>query len=243
MKNKKELWIGIVLFVSFFVILFLMWSPLFGVGPDGRKLNAFEAADNLFNSIAKGSSFFMDDLKKGNMAFVDTTPVQLELAYKDEQIASVAAKVLAQHDVQVAQSGLTLSVQGDLGRILDEAINDSKAMFANEGQALAQRYGMQEQDARLITYAWYRTLKAMEKALNDQENFQLAKQVSSVSARAVEVGFNFFGIEAESSASKAGILTFALVFYVIYTLWWGLAIFYLFEGFGLKMTKGHKKEA
>jgi hypothetical protein len=243
MKNSKELWIGIVLFFSFFVVLFLMWSPLFGVSPSGKRLNAFEAADNLFNSIAKGSSYFMDDLKKGNMALVDNTPVQLELTYKDEQVASVSARVLTQHNVQVAQSGVTLNIQGDLGRILDEAINDSKAMYDNEGQALAQRYGMQEQEARLITYAWYRTLKAMEKSLNDQEKFQLSKPVSTVTAKAVEVGYNFYTIDAESSASKAGILTFSLVFYVAYTLWWGLAIFYLFEGFGLKMTKGHKKES
>jgi hypothetical protein len=58
----------------------------------------------------------------------------------------------------------------------------------------------------------------------------------------VEVGYNFYGIEPESAASKAGTLTFDLVFYVIYTLWWGFAIFYLSEGMGLQMTKGKKSE-
>jgi hypothetical protein len=243
MKSRKEMGIGIVLFVSFFIVLFLMWSPLFGEDAEGNRLNAFQAADNLFNSISKGSSYFMDDLNQNNQPFIDSSPIALELNLVDEQTAAVAARILGQHDVQIARDGVVLQVQGDLGRILNEAIMDSKAMYDNQGHAMAQRYGMQEQDARQITYAWYRTLKAMEKSLYDKEEFALGKHVATVTAKGVEVGYNFYTIEAESSASKAGILTFSLVFYVVYTLWWGLAIFFLFEGFGLKMTKGHKKEA
>jgi hypothetical protein len=29
---------------------------------------------------------------------------------------------------------------------------------------------------------------------------------------------------------------------VVYTLWWGFAVFYLFEGVGLQLTAGKKKE-
>jgi hypothetical protein len=29
---------------------------------------------------------------------------------------------------------------------------------------------------------------------------------------------------------------------VVYTMWWGFAIFFLFEGFGLEMKAGKKKE-
>ena len=66
--------------------------------------------------------------------------------------------------------------------------------------------------------------------------------MSEVIKKGVEVAFNFYGIEPQSVVSKAGILSFALVFYVIYTLWWGVAIFFLFEGFGLQMKAGAKKE-
>ena len=46
------------------------------------------------------------------------------------------------------------------------------------------------------------------------------------------------------SASIAGMLSGLLVFYVFYTMWWGYAIFYMFEGFGLTMKKAKvKKEA
>jgi hypothetical protein len=32
------------------------------------------------------------------------------------------------------------------------------------------------------------------------------------------------------------------VFYVVYTLWWGFAIFFIFEGIGLSMTKAKVKK-
>jgi hypothetical protein len=41
---------------------------------------------------------------------------------------------------------------------------------------------------------------------------------------------------------KAGIMTGLLVFYVLYTMWWGFAIFYLFEGVGLTMKKAKIKK-
>ncbi len=60
--------------------------------------------------------------------------------------------------------------------------------------------------------------------------------------KGVEVAYNFAKIVPESASSKMGILGFSLVFYVIYTLWWGLAILFLFEGIGLEMKAGAKKE-
>jgi hypothetical protein len=60
--------------------------------------------------------------------------------------------------------------------------------------------------------------------------------------KGVEVGYNFYGIEPKKASSKAGILSFALIFYVIYTLWWGYAILYLFHGLGLEMKARVKRE-
>ena len=38
------------------------------------------------------------------------------------------------------------------------------------------------------------------------------------------------------------LLTFMLVFYVVYTLWYGYGVFELFEGLGLGAHAGHKEE-
>ena len=68
--------------------------------------------------------------------------------------------------------------------------------------------------------------------------------VSDVNKKAVETAYNYFGVEAQKVADKALLMTGLLVFYVIYTMWWGFAIFYIFDGVGLTMTKAKvKKEA
>ena len=42
----------------------------------------------------------------------------------------------------------------------------------------------------------------------------------------------------EQIKDKVGIVIFSLAFYVIYTMWYGFAILFVFEGWGLKIS-GH----
>jgi hypothetical protein len=53
-----------------------------------------------------------------------------------------------------------------------------------------------------------------------------------VQSKAVETSYNYYGITAENIGDKIGIVLISLVFYVVYTLWYGFGILYLFEGFG-----------
>ncbi len=82
----------------------------------------------------------------------------------------------------------------------------------------------------------------MDKDLKRQKQFKEAALLGDVVKKGVEVAYNFAKIEPESASSRMGILSFSLVFYVVYTLWWGLAIMFLFEGIGLEMKAGAKKE-
>jgi hypothetical protein len=75
----------------------------------------------------------------------------------------------------------------------------------------------------------------MEKALTNQKKFSDAAMVATVRNRAVEVAFNFYQIEPQSISDKYGIVILSLLFYVIYTLWYGFAIMFMFEGWGMKM--------
>jgi hypothetical protein len=60
--------------------------------------------------------------------------------------------------------------------------------------------------------------------------------------KGVEPAYNYYGVPAESVSSKAGVMTALLVFYVVYTMWWGYAIFYMFDGMGLSMKKAKVKK-
>lgn len=57
--------------------------------------------------------------------------------------------------------------------------------------------------------------------------------------RGLEPAYNFFGFEATPIDLTGALL---LLFYVIYTLWWGFAIYFVFEGLGIKVTKAKNKK-
>ena len=231
-KDKGTFIKGALLFVSFLIILVLMFSPLF------QGENSLKAADRLFNSIAKGSTYFIPDLLKQNQAFMGKT-FDVNIKLKNEEIAQKSTKLLTAAGAQVAASGSQLKVSGDLGQIMEAALKDSDSMFHNREPEIAKKYGFGGLE---VLYAWWNVFKEVDRDLTRQAKFKEAAFLSTVVKKGVEVGFNFFKIDPQSAASKAGILTFLLVFYVVYTLWWGIAILFLFEGLGLQMKAGAKQE-
>src|SRR5512134_612629 len=63
--SKKSLGVGIALAVSFLAVLFLIFSPIFGEGRNGLVF-----ADDLFNKLSKGSSYFIPKVAKDNEKFM-----------------------------------------------------------------------------------------------------------------------------------------------------------------------------
>lgn len=238
-KDSKNFVKGLLLTISFGVVLIIMFMPYFGVSPrTNQAQNAMEAADDLFNAISKGSTLYIPDLEKKNKAFEGNT-IDVNVKLKSNDMAQKASKLLTTSGAKVSGEGAQLKVEGDLGKIIAGSLKDSNELFYNRDAQLQSKYGF---SGREVIYAWWSILKEFDKDLKRQNKFKEAAFVSDVTKKAVEVAFNFYGIEPQSVVSKAGILSFSLVFYVLYTLWWGIAIFFLFEGFGLQMKAGAKKE-
>ena len=231
-KNKKQFFWGLSLGVSFVVILLLMFSPLF------HGENALQAADRLFNSIAKGSTNYFPSLLEKNKHFKEIK-FEATLKLADEDMARKANKLLVEAGVGSAVDGAEVKASGYLDQLVQAALNDSEAMFHNQEEAIAAKYGYPGKE---VLYVWSSTFKSLDKEFNKQKKFVEASFLADVVKKGVEVGYNFYGISAQSASSKAGILSFSLVFYVIYTLWWGYAILFLFDGLGMQMKKGAKKE-
>ena len=234
--NKREFRRGLFLTASFIIVLGIMFSPVFGGGK-----NAFQAADQLFNSIAKGSTYYIPKVLKENEEYkgrrVDAA-IKLdneEMAKKVGQIFSGAGASVSISDGKPAM----LKVNADLGRILEVAIRDANVVFHNRGEEIVRKYGFPEKE---VLFVWHKGFKALNKALTKQERFTEATWVEEVMKRSIEVAYNFYKIEPKSASSSVGILSVSLGFYVVYTLWWGYAILFLFEGLGLQMKAGHKKE-
>jgi len=235
--DKKHFTMGMVLSAIFFAVLAFMFSPSF-TGAHGEKVNAFHASDNLFNSIAKGSTNYFPRLKEENGAYKGHK-VNLTLDLGTTSLADQSALILNESGIMATVAAANVTVAGDLHTIVNQAIEDSENMFNNKSDVLEAKYSMSGRKALLV---WWKTFMAMDIELKKAKDFKAAKFVSEVVKRGVEVGYNFYGVVPQTSTSKAGVLTFSLVFYVIYTLLWGFAIFYFFEGIGLQMSSGSKKE-
>jgi len=231
-KDRKHFVWGALLSVSFAVVLVIMFSPVFS----GE--NALQAADRLFNSIAKGSTNYFAGLLERSEQYRDTG-FEASLRLAEEETAARAMKVLRHAAVDCTTDGGKLTAAGNLGQLLQAALKDAEAMFNNQGKEIAEKYGYPEKETLFV---WWKVFKELESDLKKQKRFKEAALVADVVKKGVEVGYNFYGIEPQKASAKAFILSFSLVFYVIYTLWWGYGILFLFEGVGMQMKKGAKKE-
>lgn len=225
-SNKKFL-AGALMMVCFAAVLVLLFLPLF----EGK--NSLDYLDNLYNSISKGSAYYIPKVKQESQKFVGKT-VDLNLALADAREANLSAAILKAAGAQVSQSGTTLKVKADMGKILSSCLNDSDDLFHNQGEKIAKRYGKNE---RLVLFTWWQTLKALEKDLNRQKLFVMAKIVKTAQAKAVECAYNFYKIKPLNIGDRWGIVLFSLVFYVIYTVWYGFSVMFMFEGAGFRL--GH----
>ena len=225
--HKKEFYSGFGLLVVFFVILFIIFSPVF----NGQ--NGMEYLDDLYNSISKGSANYIPKVKKETDTFVGKA-VTITLQMKDEKQAQQTALLFTGAEATVEISGAQLTVSGDLGNILAASLTDSESMYNNDGTTVSGKYGYNE---RRVLYNWWTALKAADKDLKKQKLFKEAKTVATVIKKVIEASYNYYTIEPQKITDRLGIVIFSLVFYVAYTLWYGFAILFMFEGWGLKL--GH----
>jgi hypothetical protein len=166
--------------------------------------------------------------------------VEMELRLASAEAAKQIEPLLTGAGAQVSAEGSNLKVKGDLGKIILKAIDDAEAMFNNQPDKLKAQY---QYDGKKALKNWWVAFGAMDRALKRQQLFKEAKVVDTVTKRALEPAYNFFGIVPTQVSTEVPFLTFMLVFYVVYTLWFGYAIYEIFEGLGLTMAKsGVKKE-
>lgn len=231
-RHKAPFSKGIVLSLTFLGILILIFSPVFW----GK--NGLDYSDDLFNKLSKGSSYFIpkvgENAKKFEGQSLDAT---VKLAKAED--AAKAVKMVIAAGGQVGAKDTEVKVNMDLGKLLSTVVKDSDAMYRNDGKDVSARYGLNEKDVMTV---WWNLLNPMIKELQKQKKIEEANVISETLKKAVEPAFNFYGIEAQKVADKAFTVIFLLVFYVVYTLWWGFAIFYLFEGLGLTMKKAKVKK-
>ena len=225
MENRKKMFGGFGLLIGFAVVLIIIFSPVF------KGQNGLEYLDDLYNSISKGSAYYIPKVKAETDTFSGRS-VTATIEMKDESQTQQTAALFMKGGALVNMSGTRLKIEGDLGKILANCLADADRMYMNDGQAISSKYGYNERQA---LFNWWQALTAMDKVLKKQKQFQEAKTVDLVVKKAVETSYNYYQIEPQKISDRAFIVFFSLVFYVIYTLWYGFAVMFLFEGWGLKL--------
>jgi len=224
--RKKELGIGIVLMVTFIAVMVVIFMPIFGGG------NALNYLDNLYNSISKGSAYYIPKVEH-LVEDHGSDEVTLNLKMADSGAAVAAEPLFARTGAATAVEGSTLMVHGDLEVIFATCLEDAESAYRNRGEDLEDRYGV---GARPILHSWWLALGAMEKDFNRQKLFAAAQLTHTVQAKTVECAYNYYGIEAQAIKDRWGTVLFSLLFYVLYTVWYGYAIMYTFEGLGFSLS-------
>ncbi|MDF1592658.1 MAG: hypothetical protein RQ753_06695 [Desulfurivibrionaceae bacterium] len=226
--HKKEFTGGLLLFIAFWIVFAIGMSPIFGGGD-----NILNYMDNLYNTISKKSAYYIPTMQEKIKPF-EGRQVDLTIKAEDGAQAERTARLFRIDEAQttVSVEGENVKVSGDLGAILADVIADADAMFNNNGEKISAKYGY---DAKQALYDLWNAMSAAEKNLNKQKMFKEAKIVNQVQAKAVEPAYNYYGIQAEDIKSKLGIVIASLAGYVLYTLWFGFSILFMFEGWGLKL--------
>jgi hypothetical protein len=223
--HKKVFYGGFGLLVIFTIVLIILFMPVFS----GK--NALENLDMLYNSISKGSAYYIPKAKKEAKS-LNGTQVSVDLKLDSDKQAGQIASLFEKGGARVQVSGANLKVSGDLGQILENSLTDADSMYHNEGKRVSDKYGISEKEA---LYNWWEALKALDLALKKQKKFEAAKVVDLIQKKAVETAYNYYGIEPQKITDRYGVVSFSLIFYVVYTLWYGFAIMYMFEGWGLRL--------
>lgn len=232
-KHPKPFRLGAMLAITFAGVFLLILSPIFGDG-----MNGLQFSDNMFNKLSKGSSHFIPRIAEQARRFEGET-LSLTIKMDNPEHLQKAPPMLMAAGLLVGVEGSELSLSGDLGRMLSRVLQDSDEMFHNQSAKVRERYGFDAMEAMAL---WWNVLNKIDKELKKQKKVDQSNMVSTVIKKGIEPAYNFYGIEAQRVADKAVIMTALLIFYVIYTMWWGYAIFYLFEGMGLSMKKSKVKK-
>jgi len=223
--NKKEFFGGSLMLLAFIAVLIIIFSPVF------KGQNGLEYLDALYNSISKGSAYYIPKVKKETGNFVGRS-IEVTLSMADEKQANQTALLFKKGGGSVMVAGDALRITGDLGKILENSLADANNMYHNNGKKISLKYGYNE---RQVLFNWWKALKAMDKDLKKQNKFKEAKVVSLIVKKAIEPSYNYYKIVPQKISDRFGIVIFSLVFYVIYTLWYGFAILFMFEGWGLRL--------
>jgi hypothetical protein len=230
--HKSRFMLGLVMFLAFWVTLIIAFLPIFG-----DEKNMLDITDDLFNRVSKYSSNYLEDVRaesESEFAGHQVSFMAEPNTKKDPQQAEKITKLFQEAGATAAVQGKEIAISGDLGKITEAILEDSEAMFDNDGAAVQSKYGF---DSEQAMFAWWTALDTGGKDLTRNDEFDDANKLHEINEKAIEPAYNYYGIPEDSPGSQAAFIVLSLAGYILYTVWYGFSLLFMFEGWGLKL--GH----
>ena len=244
-RNGKAFTRGLLLMASFVAVFIVFFLPVFPGQDGGEKTNGLVYADHLFNTLSKGSANFFDPgLERADSVDKTATKAQgknvdLEVPFKDAAQQELAMALLKENKFDVTSAEGKLHIKGELYPLLKVVLADSLLTYENKLDDVGKKHNA---DGRAVMKTWWQTLTNMIKPMQKAGQVEEATVVATTISKAIEPSYNFYGITPLKVKDNIPLVAGFLIFYVIYTMWYGFAIFELFEGIGLTMKKSTVKE-
>ena len=236
-----------LLLIPFIIVLVLLFLPLYPL-KSGKKVNGLDYFDNFFNEVSKYSSFGKEVQAKqmkvatslADLALTTTIKMKgdKKANYSPEDAAQTAVKLLTAIGFQATAEGEKVKMSGDLPTLAKAVVQDSIDMYNNNKDETNKKTNILEGrysglDPKQALYTWYQVMDSLNKSLTKDGNFEAAKTMKNFMTKAIEPAYNYYGVEITTVKEEMLFLAFALIFYVVYTVWYGFGIMYLFEGLGV----------
>ena len=221
-----------LLLVPFFIVLCAFFMPWY-TGKNGEKVNGLDYLDNFFNGLAKSSANYIDEQRQ-KLSVYNGVTFDRTMTMNSEKSAQLTAQILTANNIKAEVKEKSVAVQGDLGAMFNAMLDDTKLMYDNNGAQISSKYG--GVDAREVINSWYKSMTALEKDFTKAEKFDRAKDVNMVKTKALEPAYNFYGVQSTPVKDSIFLLAFSLIFYVVYTVWFGFGVLFFFEGLGIRLT-------
>lgn len=231
-RDKRKFWIGGIGLIIFFV-LFAFWSTLM---IDHKA--ALEWADDLFNQLAKSSAYQIPlALKKAKGFEGILVDLSVNLTWPDAD--KKVTKIMATNGIDAYAIGDgRVRIKSDLGLLSQAAITDAGLLFGGRERELQDKYGL---SGREVIYYWWTTFDDLVRRYVQLNRPSEADFTKFMMTRVLEPSYNFVGIRPRDISENVSTVVLLLAFYILFTIWYGFSIMYLFEGIGITATKAAEK--
>lgn len=215
----------------------VMVVGLSSIGGGGKT--PLQRTDEFFNGLAKDSSrrghnlTCRDDCGQAHRKLSDFAGRRFEASITARNPGGFKA-MLEDAGCSFVQEPKGFKVEGDMVSLAKAVLSDADDMFDNNESLVAARRGMSGKEAM---YKWSTLLGGLSRRLKDMGRVEESELALCLLTQRVEPAYNFYGVEAVRAGGRLLTTIALLVFYVVYTVWYGTAVYLVFRGLGLRAKR------